>query len=215
MLDAPNTQGGSLYSNSGSRKYLTRDERDRFIAAAFACPRADVRTLCLTLAFTGCRISEALALNPTSLEVQDGFIALRSLKRRNRAVVIRQVPVPDWLLAMLADLALQKADNNLWSLSRSRAWALIKRVMADADIRPGIHATPKGLRHGFGLHAIHCCVSLNLVQRWLGHARMTTTAIYLQAMGDEERAIAQRMWTAVREAPSQQLASCTGRTIEY
>lgn len=39
-------------------------------------------------------------------------------------------------------------------------------------------------------------VPLNLVQRWLGHARMETTAIYLQAMGDEEREIAARMWVA-------------------
>jgi integrase len=35
----------------------------------------------------------------------------------------------------------------------------------------------------------------NLVQRWLGHASMNTTAIYLQAIGDEEREIAARMWT--------------------
>jgi integrase len=32
------------------------------------------------------------------------------------------------------------------------------------------------------------------LQRWLGHASMTTTAIYLEAMGDEEREIAARMW---------------------
>jgi integrase len=39
-------------------------------------------------------------------------------------------------------------------------------------------------------------VPLNLVQRWLGHASLTTTAIYLDALGDEEREIAARMWTA-------------------
>jgi len=54
--------------------------------------------------------------------------------------------------------------------------------------------TPKGLRHSFGIHAIRSGVPLNLVQRWLGHASMTTTAIYLQAIGDEEREIAARMW---------------------
>jgi integrase/recombinase XerD len=32
------------------------------------------------------------------------------------------------------------------------------------------------------------------VQRWLGHASMNTTAIYLQAIGDEEREIVSRMW---------------------
>jgi len=29
-----------------------------------------------------------------------------------------------------------------------------------------------------------------------GHASMTTTAIYLEAMGEEEREIAARMWSA-------------------
>ena len=36
---------------------------------------------------------------------------------------------------------------------------------------------------------------LNLLQRWLGHADIATTAIYADAMGPEERAIAARMWS--------------------
>jgi len=39
------------------------------------------------------------------------------------------------------------------------------------------------------------------VQRWLGHASMTTTAIYLDALGEEEREIAARIW-APAPAPS-------------
>lgn len=197
MLQQQHFQSGSLYTQSGTRKYLTPAERQRFIAAARAHPRPDVRTLCLTLAYTGCRISEALAITPTSIETQEGFIALRSLKRRNRAVVIREVPVPLWLLDELATLARsrhEKEDFRLWPLSRSRAWALVKSVMQEAAIADGRHATPKGLRHGYGLHAIRSGIPITLVQRWLGHARLTTTAIYLQAMGEEERELASRMW---------------------
>lgn len=197
MLHQQNFQTGSLYSGGGTRKYLSPAERERFIAAVQAHPRQDVRLLCLTLAYTGCRISEALALTAASIEAHDGFIALRSLKRRNRAVVIREVPVPPWLLNELTGLSGSRAteiDKRLWPLSRSRAWALIKSIMREAGISSGSHATAKGLRHGYGLHAIRSGVPLNLVQRWLGHARLTTTAIYLQAMGDEEREIASRMW---------------------
>ncbi|WP_375415552.1 tyrosine-type recombinase/integrase [uncultured Bradyrhizobium sp.] len=186
----------SLYTSAGQRKYLTPAERAQFIAAARVCPRAELRTFCLTLASTGCRISEALDVRGRSVEAGAGFIALRSLKRRNGAVVIREVPVPADLLNELEAVhgISALADRCLWTWSRSRAWQLVKSVMAEAQIGPGIHATPKGLRHGFGIHAIRSGVPINLVQRWLGHSRMETTAIYLQALGDEEREIAARMW---------------------
>lgn len=183
----------SLYSARGQRKYLTPEERERFIAAALAYPRKDVGALCLTLAYTGCRISEALALTAGNVERTSGFIAVRSLKKRKRALVIREIPVPSSLLEAIAP-HLRQTQEPIWRYSRSRAWQLIKQVMQLAHVQAGLHMTPKGLRHGFGIHAVRAGVPLNLVQRWLGHARMETTAIYLQAMGSEEREIAARMW---------------------
>ena len=57
--------------------------------------------------------------------------------------------------------------------------------------------SPKGLRHGVGVGvaAVQNGIPLNLVQRWLGHAQLSTTAIYADAVGPEEQAIASRMWT--------------------
>jgi integrase len=192
---------GSLYTSAGQRKYLTSAERLRFLDAAYACPRPDLRTLCLTLAYTGCRISEALALTAGSIERDAGFIALRSLKKRKRAIVFREVPVPAELFGVLHKVhGLEDRSVQLWRLSRCRAWQLVKGIMLEAGIVPGPHATPRGLRHSFGLHAIRSGVPLNLVQRWLGHASMTTTAIYLQAIGDEEREIAARMWIDSRHS---------------
>jgi integrase len=191
-------QGPGLYTPFGQRKYLTPSERHRFLDAAHSCARVELRTLCLTLAHTGCRISEALALTAGCIETESGFIAIRCLKKRSRAAIVREVPVPPDLLTELSsihDLTTCHRDYRLWSLSRSRAWHLVKTVMTAARIPAGPHSTPKGLRHGFGLHAIRSGVPLNLVQRWLGHARMETTAIYLQAIGNEEREIAARMWT--------------------
>jgi hypothetical protein len=37
-------------------------------------------------------------------------------------------------------------------------------------------------------------IPLNLVQKWLGRAQLTTTAIYADAVGEEEQSIAARMW---------------------
>ena len=58
----------------------------------------------------------------------------------------------------------------------------------------GAQASPKGLRHGFGVASVQADVRLSLVQRWLGQADLATTAIYVDAVGIEERALAARMW---------------------
>jgi integrase len=193
----PRLGEASLYTSAGRRKYLTGDERTRFIAAARASPRPEVRTLCLILAYSGCRLSEALGLSAGSVDGESGFVVLQTLKRRLGRVVFREVPVPESLLVDLQrthGLGSASPETRLWPFCRSRAWQLVKDVMRQAGIPKGPHMTPKGLRHGFGIHAIQSGVPLNFVQRWLGHARMETTAIYLQAVGSEERGIAARMW---------------------
>lgn len=53
---------------------------------------------------------------------------------------------------------------------------------------------PKGLRHAYGVHAIHSGVPLNILQELLGHESIETTAIYARALGEERRDIVSRMW---------------------
>ena len=50
-----------LYDRQNRRLYINEAERERFIRAAERTP-GEVRTFCLTLLYTGCRISEALEL---------------------------------------------------------------------------------------------------------------------------------------------------------
>jgi site-specific recombinase XerD len=56
---------------------------------------------------------------------------------------------------------------------------------------------PKSLRHAFAIEAGQKGVPLNVVQRWLGHARIETTAIYAEALGAEERNLARRGWRSL------------------
>jgi integrase len=51
----------ALFDQRGNRKYLVARERLAFVCAASE-ERAAISTFCLTLAFTGARISEVLAL---------------------------------------------------------------------------------------------------------------------------------------------------------
>jgi integrase len=81
----------------------------------------------------------------------------------------------------------------LWSWSRATAWRRVCEIMQAAGIE-GLHATPKGLRHAFGIKATTSKVPLNLTQKWLGHTQLSTTSIYADAVGPEEKQIAERMW---------------------
>ena len=182
----------SLYSNAGERKYINADERYRFLKVAERCD-PHVQAFCMTLAYSGCRLSEALTLTPASIQPHAKVVSIRSLKKRG-GIVIREVPIPDILIRQLEQTFPSTYQSNLcWTWKRTWAWVQVKRVMVRANIR-GLQASPKGLRHGFGVHAVQSGVPLNLVQKWLGHAQLSTTAIYADAVGPEEYAIAERMW---------------------
>ncbi|WP_417308031.1 tyrosine-type recombinase/integrase [Devosia sp.] len=183
----------SLRARSGGRKYVTPTERQRFLQTAQTCPDRRVGLFCLLLVYSGCRLSEALAVTASSLDAAEGCIAIRSLKKRG-SVVVREVPIPTTLIHELLALQVMDDADRIWPWSRTHAWKQVKAIMSAASISAGPHASPKGLRHGFGVHAIRSGVPLNLVQRWLGHASLSTTAIYANVLGPEEREIAGRMW---------------------
>jgi len=197
---AAQTAGMQLYTPEGARKYLTAAERDTFLAVAGRTDR-DIHTLCMTLAYSGCRLSEALALTADRVDLGAGTVVFESLKKR-RDGIYRAVPVPPALLTALVmahgvrELQAKRGRGQglrLWPWSRMTGWRAVHGVMMAAGL-DGPHASPKGLRHGFGVAAVSAGIPLNLVQKWLGHAQLSTTAIYADAIGPEEQDIASRMW---------------------
>ncbi len=99
-LPSPAVQSGmGLHTADGARKYLTAGERDAFLHQAELADR-QVRTLCMTLAYAGCRLSEALALTADRVDPAAGVLTIESLKKR-RTGVFRAVPVPPALLDAL------------------------------------------------------------------------------------------------------------------
>jgi integrase/recombinase XerD len=189
-----------LHTADGARKYLTAGERDAFLCEAEFGGR-QVRTLCMTLAYAGCRLSEALALTADRVDLAAGVLVFESLKKR-RSGIYRAVPVPPALLEALnmvhgfRELQAQRCKGRgvrLWPWSRMTGWRAVHAAM-EATRLDGPHASLKGLRHGFGVSAVSAGIPLNLVQKWLGHAQLSTTAIYANAVGAEEKDIAKRMW---------------------
>jgi integrase/recombinase XerD len=188
-----------LHGSDGARKYLNTAERRRVLAAMTKL-EARRALYALTLAWTGARPSEVLALTPASFQIETGVVAIRTLKRRKHFV--REVPVPPKLMAALDRefrlRALQRdirtATGRLWPWSRVTAWRTIKRVMASVGV-VGVRACPRGLRHAFGVGTLQAGVPITLLKRWLGHSRITTTEIYADACGPDEVGFAKRFWT--------------------
>lgn len=189
-----------LYDDEGRRLYMNADERSAFLKAASLYPARE-RLFAETLHHTGCRISEASQITPARIDLSSNRIIFRSLKKREK-IKHRAVPVPPEFTERL-DLAFgirqaQKRQNAkdvaFWDWTRQRGWQIINEMMMKADIAAGPHCCPKGLRHGFGVNAIVCGAPLSMLQKWLGHADIKTTAIYANAGGKEEDEIAARTW---------------------
>lgn len=191
MSFRPRTEPAGLFNLHGQRKYVCKAERTRFRHAANHADKP-TRLLALLLLYTGCRISEALATTPLHLDTDTQCIVFRTLKRRR--TVYRAVPIPAWLLADLITFAAPLAPgDHLWPWCRQTAWRHISALMHSASVN-GPMACPRGLRHGFGIRAAGKAVTPSLVQKWMGHSSLDTTAIYLDAVGIEERQLARRMW---------------------
>ncbi len=62
-----------LLDSQGWRLYLTREDRRQFLSAAEKQKR-EIRTFCFVMAFTGCRISEALELTAERIDLEAGGI---------------------------------------------------------------------------------------------------------------------------------------------
>ena len=120
----PSASAAELVDARG-RKYLTSEERDRFLAAVRTHPKPTVQTLARTLALTGCRVSEALGLRACDVDLDAAELRISTLKRRRAHW--RAVPVPEdlitpstWYTAYDAHRRAYEAQNLPCGPSRAR-----------------------------------------------------------------------------------------------
>ena len=147
----------------------------------------------LMLYWTGVRISEALNITAHNIDYTEGVVVIESLKKRRRGQ-FRKIPIPDRFLAELKEyITINAIEDKLWTWARRTASRYVKTVMKKAGIS-GSKASSKGLRHSFAVACVVQNVPLTLVQKWMGHASLSTTSIYLDIVGVEERYFAKRLW---------------------
>ncbi len=182
---------GLLHDQSGQRKYLNLKERCVFRKAINEVDDPIQQAFCLTMFHTGCRISEALALTVDQIDVSEGKLVFRTLKQR-KVIRFRAIPIPPSLLQILTGQAIT-VDRRLFPFRRTKAWEVIKERMAEADLI-GAKATPKGLRHAYAIACVSANIPLPKLQKWMGHSKLKTTAIYLDYVGNEDQELAKKLW---------------------
>ena len=92
------------------------------------------------------------------------------------------------------DGSLVEASSTEEAINIVQRRAQVGTLMRTAGIE-GPQACPRGLRHSYGVAAVTAGVPLPTVAAVLGHASLTTTAIYTTAIGAEARALVSRIWT--------------------
>jgi integrase len=162
------------------RRHLRPEEAAKLIAAAGKRGRYPERDkLLLRLTYRhGLRAAEAVGLGWAAFDLDGGSLTIARAKggRTSTHTVARDD------LACLRKLA--KATNGPWVFETERGGALSVDAMQYicreagklAGLGDGLH--PHMLRHGAGYALINDGVDVRLVQEFLGHVSITSTAIY-------------------------------------
>ena len=195
------TDGTFTLVDARGRKYLTAPERDRFLAAARSHPKPAVQTLARTLAMTGCRVSEALGIRASRRRPRGGGAPDFDAQAPRGALAGRSGPrgpgARPWSSYIASDASRRArgaANRPLWPITRQTANRQVGAIM-----RSGRHRGPAGVPAGpspqLRRRRGHRRASRSRPSpRVLGHASLTTTAIYTTALGAEARELVSRVW---------------------
>jgi integrase len=162
------------------RRHLRPEEAAKLIAAAGKRGRYPERDrLLVRLSYRhGLRASEAVGLLWDSFDLEGGTLTISRAKggRASTHTVAR-----DDLSALRK---MRKVTNGPWVFETERGGPLsvdaMQYIVREAGIAAGLGDTihPHMLRHGAGYALINDGVDVRLVQEFLGHASITSTAIY-------------------------------------
>jgi len=143
----------------------------------------------LVLRFSGARLGEVIKIDDTQdINWREAEIKIVTLKRRKRA--FRTVFLPQTVLTELSRILAEFPEL------RGRLFRVhprvFRRIFAERATEAGIPRElghPHILRHSRAVELLRAGVPITLVQALLGHASLTTTAIYLQVHQSEAKKI--------------------------
>ena len=176
------------------KAYLEPEQVERVIAAAI-----NLRDVLLVRIpwRTGIRVSELIGIKVSDIDFENKAIVIKLQKMRKRdgkAIERRRVvPIDRGTLDMvrqylewrkqfpykgdfLFPITRQRVDQIYWKLGRR---AGITKV-GDPAVSKHTKLHPHILRHSFSIHCVKHGMSIDRLQKILGHQSPTTTSVYLQ-----------------------------------
>ena len=137
---------------------------------------------------TGIRVSELIGLNVEDVNLTVGFIRCTS-RGKERIIPLYTAAVKalrDYLENIRPRIIADEREKALFvnmngeRMSRQGFWKIIKYYQDKAEITKDI--TPHMLRHSFAVHLLENGADLRSIQEMLGHADISSTQIYTQAI---------------------------------
>lgn len=152
------------------------------------------RAILETLYASGLRISELTALDVDDLDLDERTIRCRFAKgAKERVVPVGEFAVESlgaYLTQTRPSFARPRSGPALFlnqrgaRLTRQGCWKLLKGY-AERSLGPKRRVTPHTLRHSFATHLLDRGADIRDVQELLGHASVSTTAVYRKLVPDQ------------------------------
>ena len=176
------------------KAYLEPDQVDRLIAAA-----TNIRDALLVRIpwRTGIRVGELISIKESDIDFESKAITIKVQKMRKRdgkeIERRRVIPIDQGTLDLIREYLewakqFPYTGDLLFPMTRQRVGQILRKLGRRAGIRevgdPAVskrrHLHPHHLRHSFAIHCVKRGMSVERLQKILGHQSPITTGVYLQ-----------------------------------
>ena len=140
--------------------------------------------LILVLFETGLRISEALSLTPSKIDLFEGRPALRVVGKGRKP---RMVACPERLVDKLRAYAYEKkikSEERFFPINRQRSWQILKEVSQNTELNKNVW--PHLLRHSDAIERLRQTGNPKALQHHLGHSSIGMVMRYLSTLTQED-----------------------------
>lgn len=165
--------------------YLTPEEIKLLVTEAKKRKNGERDSLLILVLFeTGLRVSEALSLNPSNIDLFEGRPVLRIMGKGEKP---RAVACPQGLTDKLRAYAYRnkiEQEQKFFPINRQRAWQILKEVSKKAGITKRIY--PHLLRHSDAIERLRQTGNPKALQHHLGHSSTVMIMRYLSTLTKED-----------------------------